>query len=76
MGNNWNNKLCVVEGVIARFAGMLNACVDQYVFNYCHLNGFDSKETSVYYYFFQSLCQSQGINITVWNTHCSVTQGK
>ena len=55
MGNNWNNKLCVVEGVIARFAGMLNACVDQYVFNYCHLNGFDSKETSVYYYFFQSL---------------------
>ena len=46
---------CVVEGVIARFAGMSNACVDQYVFNYCHLNGLDSKETSVYYYFFQSL---------------------
>ena len=31
MGNNWNNKLFVAEGIIARFALMSNACVDQYV---------------------------------------------
>ena len=42
----------------------------------CYLKGFDSKETSVYYYFFSEPCQSQGIDIAVWNTHCSVTQGK
>ena len=31
MGNNWNNKLFVAEGIIARFASMSNACVDQHL---------------------------------------------
>ena len=39
----------------------------------CYLNGFDSKETSIFYYVFSEPYQSQGIIITVWNSHYSVT---
>ena len=74
MGSNWNNKFFIVERVIILpdlCERQMHACVDHYTV----CNDFDSKENSVYYYFFQNHCQSQGYSITVWNTN-SVTQGK
>ena len=52
MENNWNNKLFVAEGIICQIC--LNVkCMCGPICN-CYLNGFDSKETSVFYCFFQS----------------------
>ena len=53
MGSNWNNKFFIVERVIILpdlCERQMHACVDHYTV----CNDFNSKENSVYYYFFQN----------------------